>query len=119
MEEILNSHPEVVESAVISHRDDIKGEVPVGFIVTKKDSHDDHIRLEKELIKLVRQEIGPVAVFKKCAVVNRLPKTRSGKILRNLLRDIVDGKECRIPGTIEDESVVAEVIEICKEHDLI
>lgn len=82
LEEIVQSHAEVAECAVIPVKDDIKGEVPVGFVVVNQGSSMEHDRLKDELIKLVRNELGPVASFKKVAIVKKLPKTRSGKILR-------------------------------------
>ena len=80
--------------------------MPLGFVVVKKGYEMNNHTLEQELIKRVREEIGPVSFFKKCVVVPKLPKTRSGKILRNILKRIADGNEYKIPPTIEDESVI-------------
>lgn len=106
MEEILMEHPDVADCAVIGVKDDLKGEVPVGFVVTiagsrKKDTDD----LRSELIQLVRDNLGPVASFKKVGVVKALPKTRSGKILRATMANIANGKEYKITPTIEDPTI--------------
>jgi len=111
MEELIGSHPAVAESAVIGVYDDLKGQVPLAFIVLN-DGVDDHsLQINTELVKLIREKIGPLACFKKTLVVNRLPKTRSGKILRKVLRLIVDGKEYGVPSTIEDSTVLEEIKE--------
>ncbi len=109
MEEILASHPDVAECAVVGVADALKGEVPVGFAVLKAGSN----RLEKdivpELVKLVRDKLGAVAAFKTAAVVKRLPKTRSGKILRGTIKKIADGSEYQTPSTIEDPTSLDEM----------
>jgi len=109
MEEILASHPDVAECAVVGVADAIKGEVPVGFVVLKAGAN----RLEKdivpELVKLVRDKLGAVAAFKTAAVVKRLPKTRSGKILRGTIKKIADGVDHQTPSTIEDPAALDEI----------
>jgi propionyl-CoA synthetase len=105
MEEILQSHPEVADCAVIGVRDELKGEIPVGFVITNKGSTMDHEQLKEELVQLVRNDLGPVASFKKVAVVTKLPKTRSGKILRSTMAAIANGKPYSITPTIEDPDI--------------
>ncbi len=111
MEEIIAKHPDIAECAVIGVNDDLKGEVPMGFIVLKQGIERDHRGIVDGAIALIRQEIGAVASFKLACVVNALPKTRSGKILRKNLKELADGVECKIPATIED----ASVLDHCKE----
>ncbi len=111
MEEIIAKHPDIAECAVIGVNDDLKGEVPMGFIVLKQGIERDHRGIVDGAIALIRQEIGAVASFKLACVVNALPKTRSGKILRKSLKELADGVECKIPATIEDVSV----LDHCKE----
>lgn len=89
MEEILISHPSVSEAAVVAKIEELKGEIPVGFVVVKTGYPREGI--EKQLVALMRKEIGPVACFQMVLVVEKLPKTRSGKILRNILRKIIEG----------------------------
>ena len=102
MEEILASHKDVAECAVVGVNDQLRGEVPVGFVVLKSGVQRDEKELVKELVGLVRERIGPVACFKQAAIVAKLPKTRSGKILRGTIRKIADGIEYTMPATIED-----------------
>ena len=111
MEEIISKHPDIAECAVIGVNDDLKGEVPMGFIVLKQGIERDHRGIVDGAIALIRQEIGAVASFKLACVVDALPKTRSGKILRKSLKELADGVECKIPATIED----ASVLDHCKE----
>ena len=109
MEEVLSSHPDVAECAVMGVVDDIKGEVPVGLVVTKAGVARGDAELCRELVELVRERIGPVAAFKTVAVVKRLPKTRSGKILRGTMKKIADGVEHGVPATIDDPAVLGEI----------
>nr|WP_298415566.1 propionyl-CoA synthetase [uncultured Halomonas sp.] len=111
MEEVLGSHAAVAECAVIGILDDLKGQVPLGLVIPKDGFDGDTHALEKELIALVRAQIGAVASLKQVLVVSRLPKTRSGKILRKLLRTIADGKEFGMPSTIDDPTSLQEVHE--------
>lgn len=118
MEEILASHPGVAECAVIGIEDSLKGQVPVGFIVLKDGFHKEHEEMEKELVHLIREEIGAVASFRNAILVKRLPKTRSGKILRKTMRKIADGEEYTVPSTIDDPAVLDEIIEILQKFKL-
>ena len=112
MEEIVASHPSVAECAVFGVHCDLKGEKPMGLVVLKAGENIEHIQLEREIVAEVRATIGAVASFKDVCVVKRLPKTRSGKILRKLMRDIVDGKAYKVPSTIEDPTVVYEIEDV-------
>ena len=109
MEEVVASHPDVAECAVIGVADEIKGQVPVGFVVLKAGVDRDHEEIVGEVTQLVRERIGPVAAFRVATVVDRLPKTRSGKILRGTMRRIADGEEYAVPATIDDPVVLDEV----------
>ena len=109
MEEVLAAHPDVAECAVIGIADALKGEVPCGFVVLKAGVTRDTAGIEKEIIALVRERIGPVAAFKLAITVARLPKTRSGKILRGTMKKIADGEAWTMPATIEDPKVLDEI----------
>ncbi len=109
MEEVLAAHPDVAECAVIGMADTLKGEVPCGFVVLKAGVTRDHALIEKEIVGLVRERIGPVAAFKLVITVLRLPKTRSGKILRGTMKKIADGEPWAMPATIEDPKVLDEI----------
>ncbi len=109
MEEVLAQHPDVAECAVVGIADQLKGQLPCGFVVLKSGVDRDPQEVERELVSLVRQEIGPVAAFKVAVSVDRLPKTRSGKILRATMRQIADGEEYRMPATIDDPGVLDEI----------
>jgi len=109
MEEVLASHKDVAECAVVGVNDSLKGEVPVGFVVLKAGVSRPENELCKELVELVRDRIGPVAFFKTAAVVSKLPKTRSGKILRGTIRKIADGIDWTMPPTIEDAAALDEM----------
>lgn len=109
MEEILASHPDVAECAVLGIKDTIKGEVPCGFLVLKAGVERPVAEVEKEVVALVREKLGPVAAFKLAIAVGRLPKTRSGKILRGTIKKIADGEEWAMPATIEDPKVLDEI----------
>ncbi len=106
IEAVLAQHPAIAECAVIGAEDALKGQVPRGFVVLKAGHEVDPETLSAELIASVRNEIGPVAVFKDVSVVTALPKTRSGKILRKTMRQIADGKDAAVPSTIEDATVL-------------
>jgi propionyl-CoA synthetase len=114
MEEILASHPDVAECAVLGIRDAIKGEVPCGFLVMKAGVARHTSEIEREVVALVRDKLGPVAAFKLAITVGRLPKTRSGKILRGTIKKIADGEEWTMPATIEDPKVLDEITEALK-----
>lgn len=109
MEEVLSDHPDVAECAVLGVEDDLKGQVPVGFVVLKAGVTRPHEEIVNELIQMVRDRIGPVASFKKATVVKRLPKTRSGKILRGTIQKIADNKDYKIPATIDDPAILDEI----------
>ena len=112
MEEVLAAHSDVAECAVIGIADALKGQIPVGFLVLKAgvaDTRQDDIAVEA--VQLIRERIGPVACFKAAVVVKRLPKTRSGKILRGTMRKIADGEAYTVPATIDDVSVLPEIEE--------
>ena len=109
MEEVLASHPDVAECAVIGAADALKGEVPLGFVVLKAGVERPHGEITRELVQLVRDKIGPVASFKTVTVVVRLPKTRSGKILRGTMKKIADGEDYTIPATIDDPAILGEI----------
>ncbi len=115
MEEVLSGHKDVAECAVIGIADALKGEVPCGFIVLKAGVNREHAEIEREIVALVREKIGPVAAFKLAITVPRLPKTRSGKILRGTMKKIADGEQWSMPATIEDPKVLEEVGEALKE----
>ncbi len=114
MEEIVAAHPAVAECAVIGVENELKGQVPVGFVVLKTGLDITEPMLESELVQRVREQLGAVACFKKALIVNRLPKTRSGKILRRIMRHIADDKPYHAPSTIEDLSVLDEIGAVCK-----
>ena len=116
MEEVLASHPDVAECAVIGVADKLKGQSPCGFVVLKAGSGREPKDVEAELVKLVRDKIGPVAAFKIAITVPRLPKTRSGKILRGTMRAIADGKDYKMPATIDDPAILDEIGGVLKER---
>jgi len=109
IEEVLAAHDDVAECAVVGAADAMKGQVPVGFLVLQAGVERDESDIVAEVVQMVRDRIGPVAVFKKAAVVARLPKTRSGKVLRSTMRKIADGDQYKVPATIEDPDVLDEV----------
>src|ERR687891_425762 len=114
MEEVLAAHPDVAECAVFGVADQLKGEVPLGLVVLKAGVERAEDEIERELIQRVRQEIGPVAGFRLGAVVTRLPKTRSGKILRGTMKRIADSQEYVPPATIDDPATLGEITEALK-----
>ena len=111
MEEVLASHPDVAECAVMGAADSLKGQVPVGMLVLNSDCDRSTDDICSEVVQKVRSEIGPVAAFKNATVVKRLPKTRSGKILRATMRSIADGTEWKMPATIDDPVILDEITE--------
>jgi propionyl-CoA synthetase len=119
MEEVLAAHPDVAECAVIGAADALKGEVPLGFLVLKSGVSKAHAEIEKEVVALVREKIGPVASFRKAITINRLPKTRSGKILRGTIKKIADGEEWSMPATIDDPVILDEITAALKQHGLL
>ncbi|MEM8992270.1 MAG: AMP-binding protein, partial [Pseudomonadota bacterium] len=109
MEEVLAGHPDVAECAVIGVADELKGQLPMGFLCLNAGCNREHAEIVKECVGLVRQEIGPVAAFKLACVVDRLPKTRSGKILRGTMAKIADGESYKMPATIDDPGILDEI----------
>jgi propionyl-CoA synthetase len=118
MEEVLASHPNVAECAVIGVKDELKGEVPCGFVVLKSGVDKKPSDIEREIVALVREKIGPVAAFKVAICVNRLPKTRSGKILRGTMKKIADHNPWTMPATIEDPTALDEIGEALKDRGI-
>lgn len=112
MEEVLSDHPDVAEAAVFGVRDETKGQLPMGLIVTNSSFSGDEATLIKELIQSVRDQIGPVAAFKQCVIVPRLPKTRSGKTLRGTLRSIANQDDWTMPATIDDPAILDEIARV-------
>ncbi len=115
MEEVLSAHPDVAECAVIGVKDSFKGQLPMGFLVLKAGVEKNNEEIETEAVRMVREKIGPVASFKKALVVQRLPKTRSGKILRGTMAKIVDGEPYKTPATIDDPAILPEIAEAVKD----
>jgi len=111
MEEVLADHPDVAECAVLGVDDKLKGQIPVGFMVLNAGVERNNDDIVKEVIQMVRERIGPVAAFKTATVVKRLPKTRSGKILRGTIQKIADNKEYKVPATIDDPTILGEMEE--------
>jgi propionyl-CoA synthetase len=116
MEEVLAGHQDVAECAVVGIADKLKGQIPVGFVVLKAGVNRDPAEVEKECVGLVRRKIGAVASLKTVMHVKRLPKTRSGKILRGTIRKIADGEPWKMPATIDDPAILDEITAVMKEH---
>ena len=115
MEEVLAEHPDVAECAVVGVNDEIKGQIPLGFLVLKAGVHRDQSEIIQEAVHLVRTKIGPVAAFKTATIVERLPKTRSGKILRGTIQKIANSEQYTMPATIEDPAILGEITDALKE----
>nr|WP_275667851.1 propionyl-CoA synthetase [Marinobacter salexigens] len=111
MEEVVASHPAIAECCVVGAHDDMKGQIPLGLVLIKDGATIDHDELEEELVEMVREKIGAIACFRRALVVDRLPKTRSGKILRRVIRQIADGEEYAVPSTIDDPVILEEISE--------
>jgi propionyl-CoA synthetase len=109
MEEVIATHQDVAECAVIGAEDILKGQLPIGFVVLKAGVAPEPERMKRELARMIRDEIGPIACYQDTAIVERLPKTRSGKILRSTMRKIADGKDFKVPSTIDDPAVLEEI----------
>lgn len=118
MEEIVASHKTVAECAVIGINDELKGQIPLALVVIKAGEDIENFQLEYEIVHLVREQIGAVASLKNVVIVQRLPKTRSGKILRKLLRNIADGVSFQIPSTIDDEKIIDEINAVFSTHKI-
>ena len=118
MEELIGGHDAVAECAVVGIEDELKGQVPAGFVVLKDGYEIENDELVPELVQIIRSKIGAVANFKKATIVNRLPKTRSGKILRKNIRNLADEGETRIPSTIDDPAILNEIKEILEQRKI-
>ncbi len=115
MEEIIANHPDIAECAVFGVDDKLKGQLPVGFFVVKAGVTRDPAEIRDELVKMVRETIGPIACFKEATQVVRLPKTRSGKILRGTMRSIANNKDYNMPSTIDDPAILDEITDTLRE----
>ncbi|MEM7240538.1 MAG: propionyl-CoA synthetase, partial [Pseudomonadota bacterium] len=109
MEEVLAGHADVAECAVVGVADDLKGQLPMGFLCLNSGCNRPHAEIVRECVGKVRAEIGPVAAFKLACVIDRLPKTRSGKILRGTMAAIADGRDWKMPATIDDPVILDEI----------
>jgi propionyl-CoA synthetase len=109
IEEVLSEHQSVAECAVLGIADKLKGQLPIGLVVLKTGVKKDNETISKECVKMVRDTIGPVAAFKIVIIIKRLPKTRSGKILRGTIRKIADNEKYKIPATIDDPLILDEI----------
>jgi propionyl-CoA synthetase len=118
MEEVVAKHRDVAECAVIGMADEVKGQVPAAFVVLNAGVNRESQQIEQEIVRLVREAIGPVAVFKIVMTVKRLPKTRSGKILRGMLRRITDGEAWTVPATIDDPGILTEIAAVVASRGL-
>ncbi|MCB0443356.1 MAG: acetate--CoA ligase [Flavobacterium sp.] len=116
MEEIVASHQAVAECAVIGINDELRGQIPLAMVVIKTGIEMEHFQMEYEIVHLIRDKIGAVACLRNVMIVQRLPKTRSGKILRKLLRNIIDNVEFQIPSTIDDELIINEIKEVFEKY---
>jgi propionyl-CoA synthetase len=114
IEEVLASHPDVAECAVTGVADQLKGQVPLGFLVLKAGVNRDTSEIIREAVQMVRDRIGPVAAFKTATVVKRLPKTRSGKILRGIMQKIADSEQYKVPATIDDPAILSEIQDVLR-----
>ncbi|MEZ5477869.1 MAG: propionyl-CoA synthetase [Thiolinea sp.] len=119
MEEVIGGHPAVAECAVIARDDDLKGQIPMGLVVLKSGVTVDEAELGKELVQSIRSSIGAIACYKDTYIVQRLPKTRSGKILRKSMRQMVNGQEYAVPSTIDDPGIMPEIEMLLRERGLI
>ena len=114
MEEVLAEHPDVAECAVIGVTDALKGQLPLGFLCTNSGTERSDDDIVKDCVSLMREKIGPVAAFKHAVVVQRLPKTRSGKILRATMVKIADSEDYKMPATIDDPAILGEIQDALK-----
>ena len=119
IEEVLSEHQSVAECAVIGITDKLKGQLPIGLIALKAGVKKDNETITKECIQMVRDKVGPVAAFKTALVVKRMPKTRSGKILRGTVRKIADREEYKVPPTIDDPAILDEIKEDLIKHKIL
>jgi len=119
MEEVLAEHKDVAECAVLGIADKLKGQLPIGLLTLKADVTKKHEDISKECVQMIRQKIGPVAAFKTAIVIKRLPKTRSGKILRGTVRKIADNEPYKMPATIDDPAILDEIKGDLKKHKIL
>jgi propionyl-CoA synthetase len=119
MEEVIGAHPDIAECAVVGAADALKGQMPLGFYVTNDGADRDSSELEKELVALMREQIGAVAAFKTAIPVKRLPKTRSGKVLRGTMQKIADSVEFKMPAAIDDPAILDEISDALKGRGLL
>lgn len=119
MEEVIAGHKDVAECAVIGIADKLKGQMPLGLLILNRGVKSTEEEIEKEVVKLIREKIGPVAAFKTALVVPRLPKTRSGKILRATIQKIADGEQWKMPATIDDPAILDEITDALKRRGII
>ena len=119
MEEVLAEHKDVAECAVLGISDKLKGQLPIGLLILKAGVKKNHDEISKECIQMIREKVGPVAAFKTALVIKRLPKTRSGKILRGTVKKIADGETYKIPATIDDPAILDEIKEDLKKHNIL
>lgn len=120
LEEVINNHSLVVESAVVGHVDEIRGDCPVAFVILKGSgndhlSHDEKVKLFREINEKVRHDVGPIARLEGVIIVQKLPKTRSGKILRGTIKKIINDEEFKMPATIDDPAVLDNIKELAQE----
>jgi propionyl-CoA synthetase len=114
MEEVVSTHKDIAECAVIGVHDELKGQLPVGLCVLKAGVNTSDAEIKQDLAKMIREMIGPIAGYKETCVVKRLPKTRSGKILRGTMRKIADGEPYTMPSTIDDPAILNEIEDALK-----
>ena len=119
MEEVLAEHKDVAECAVLGISDKLKGQLPIGLLALKAGVKQSNQEIVKECIQMVRNKVGPVAAFKTAIVVKRLPKTRSGKILRGTIRKIADNEEYKMPATNDDPTILDEIKEDLIKHNIL
>jgi len=118
MEEVITSHKDVAECAVFGMKDQLKGQLPLGLIVLNNGVSRSEEEIEKEVVGLIREKIGPVAAFKTAITIDRLPKTRSGKILRGTIRKIADGESYTMPATIDDPAILDEIKSVMNDRKI-
>jgi len=119
MEEVLAEHKDVAECAVLGIADKLKGQLPIGLLTLKAGVTKKHEDISKECVQMIREKVGPVAAFKTAIVIKRLPKTRSGKILRGTVRKIADNEPYKMPATIDDPAILTEIKEALKKHQIL
>ena len=119
MEEVLAEHKDVAQCAVLGIADKLKGQLPIALLTLKAGVTNKHEDISKECVQMIREKVGPVAAFKTAIVIKRLPKTRSGKILRGTVRKIADNEPYKMPATIDDPAILGEIKEDLKKHQIL